>query len=157
MHRLHRAGVSGEGSILLAGAIYVGARWGAAWLFHHLTVHRGMFHSLPAAAAAAEITFLAHDSAERYGRLMLAGGVFLGFLSQLALDELYSVNAEDLHIRFNKAAGSALKLASRSFPATLVAWSLVGALSYLVGSSQGYFPPSHVALEWASTAKAHWH
>ena len=63
---------------VLAGALYVGVRWGAAWLFHHLTVHRGMFHSLPAAAVAAELTFLGHDAPERYGRLMLAGGVCVG-------------------------------------------------------------------------------
>jgi hypothetical protein len=157
MHRVHRAGMSREASILVAGAIYLGARWGVAWLFHHLTVHRGMFHSLPAAAVAAEITFLAHDSPERFGRLMLAGGVFLGFLSHLVLDELYSVNAEGLHIRLNKAAGSALKFASRSVPATLAAWLLLGTLSYLVGSSQGYFPPPRAALQWASTAKVHRH
>jgi membrane-bound metal-dependent hydrolase YbcI (DUF457 family) len=157
LHRLHRAGVSGEGSILLAGAIYLGARWGAAWLFHHLSVHRGMFHSLPAAVVAAEIMFLAHDAPERSGRLMLAGGVFVGYVSHLVLDELYSVNAEGQHLRFNKAAGSALKVASRSVAATLVAWSLVGVLAYLVGSSQGYFPPPRVALEWATAAKAHRH
>jgi hypothetical protein len=149
--------MSREASILLAGAIYLTSRWGAAWLFHHLTVHRGMFHSLPAAGAAAEITFLAHDGPEPYGRLMLAGGVLLGFLSHLALDELYSVNAEGLHIRFNKAAGSTFKIASRSVPATLVALLLLGALSYLVGSSQGYFPPPQLALDYARTAKAHRH
>jgi hypothetical protein len=157
MHRLHRAGMSREASILLAAAIYLAARWGAAWLFHHLTVHRGMFHSLPAAGVAAEIMFLAHDCPEQYGRLMLAGGVLVGFLSHLALDELYSVNAEGLQIRFNKAAGSAFKLASRSVPATVLAWSLLGALGYLVGSSQGYLPPPHRALDYVSTAKAHRH
>jgi hypothetical protein len=53
LRRLRRAGVSGEGSFLLAGAIDVGARWGSDWLLHHLTVHRAMFPSLPAAGTAA--------------------------------------------------------------------------------------------------------
>src|SRR5690242_16545035 len=71
MHRLHRAGMSREGSILSAAAIYLATRWGAAWLFHQLTVHRGMFHSLPAAGIAAECAFLTHDPSEPYNCLML--------------------------------------------------------------------------------------
>ena len=78
-------------------------------------------------------------------------------MSHLALDELYSVHTESQRLRFNKVAGSALTFASRSVPATLMAWSLVGALSYLVGSGQGYFPLPRVAFEWAATAKAHRH
>ena len=54
---------------------------------------------------------LAHDSAEPLGRLILAGGFLLGFLSHLLLDEIYSVDARGLRIR--KSSGSAFKLFTR--------------------------------------------
>jgi hypothetical protein len=116
-----------------------------------------MFHSVPAAAIAAEIAFLAHDCPEPYGRPMLAGGVLLGFLSHLVLDELYSVNADGLGIRLNKASGSALKLFSRSAPATLATWLLLGSLSYLVAVQQGHLPAFHFDLGYPRSAAAHRH
>src|SRR5437899_1976409 len=78
LERLRNAGLSPEGTVLLMGACYLAIRFGAAWLFKHLTVHRGMFHSLPAALIAAEIVFLAHDCPQRHGHLVLAAGVLLG-------------------------------------------------------------------------------
>ena len=76
--RLRNAGFAPETLILFMGACYLAIRFGARWLFKHLTVHRGMFHSLPAALIAAEAVYLAHDCPGPYGRLVLAGGVLLG-------------------------------------------------------------------------------
>jgi hypothetical protein len=145
LRRMNQAGMTPEGMVLLGGAVYLLVRFGGAWLFRRLTVHRGMFHSLPAALIVAEIVFLAHDSPDTLGRLTLAGGVFLGFLSHLVLDELSSVDAHGLTLRLNKAAGSALKLASRNVPATLATWVLLGVLSYAVGTEQGYLSPIHLS------------
>jgi hypothetical protein len=142
------AGIGWEGAILVAVGIYLVIRFGAAWLFKHLTVHRGMFHSIPGMLIAAEIVFLVHDCPEPAGKWVLAGGVLLGFFSHLVLDELYSVDISGLRVRLNKAAGSALKLASRSVPATLMAWLLLGALTYLVGINQNYFQPIHLSLKY---------
>src|SRR5438132_10271343 len=64
LHRLQDAGLTAEGMILLMAGLYLAIRFGAAWLFSHLTVHRGMFHSVPAAFIASEITFLAHNCPE---------------------------------------------------------------------------------------------
>jgi len=138
LHRLQRAGLTPEGMILTMAAVYLTIRFGAAWIFRHLTVHRGMFHSLPAAFIASEVAFLAHDRSEPGGRLVLGGGVFLGFLSHLVLDELSSVDASGLTVRLNRSAGSALKLFSRSVPATIVVWLALGALTYGVAMEQGY-------------------
>src|SRR5437660_1583159 len=63
--------------------------------------------------------------------LTTAGGVMLGFLSHLALDELYSVDFNGVRLRLNKYAGSALKLTSPSVPATVAAYAVLAALSYL--------------------------
>jgi membrane-bound metal-dependent hydrolase YbcI (DUF457 family) len=141
VHRLRTSGMTPEGVILTAGAVYLAIRFGVSWVFKCLTVHRGMFHSLPAALIAAEIVFLAHLGPETKGRLMLAGGVLIGFLSHLVLDEIYSINASGLRIRLNKSAGSALKLFSGSMPATLLAYLILGGLTYLVGVDQGYLQP----------------
>src|SRR5215471_19037682 len=86
LHRLEGTGLTAEGMILVMTSLYLAIRFGASWIFKHLTVHRGMFHSIPAAVIAAEIAFLVHDCDARLGRLVLAGGVFLGFLSHLVLD-----------------------------------------------------------------------
>jgi membrane-bound metal-dependent hydrolase YbcI (DUF457 family) len=128
--------------------MYLAIRFGVAWLFRRLTVHRGMFHSLPAALIAAELVFLADNGPDTPGRMTLAVGVFLGFLSHLVLDELYSVDTRGLKVRLNKAAGSALKLASRSASATLVTWSLLAGLTYLVGVEQGYSRPIHWSFDY---------
>lgn len=148
LRRLHHSGFSPEETVLIAGGLYLAIRFGAAWLFRHLTTHRGMFHSVPAALIAAEITYLAHNCPEAYGRLLLAGGVFLGYMSHLILDELYSINAHGLHIRLNKAAGSAVKLFSGSITATLLTWIILGGLSYLIGIDRGYFQPVHFSIEF---------
>jgi hypothetical protein len=143
LHRMHHAGLTPEGMILFAGALYIAIRFGFAWVFRHLTVHRGMFHSVPAALISAELAYLAHDCPEPHGRLILAGGVLLGFLSHLVLDELSSVDARGLTVRLNKAAGSALKLASRSPLATATAWLILLGLTYLIVAEQGVLTPDH--------------
>lgn len=148
LRRLHDAGLSPEETILSAGAVYFAVRFGGRWLLKRLTAHRGMFHSLPAAGIAAEITYLAHNCPEAHGRLMFAGGVFLGFLSHLVLDELSSVNAQGLRIRLNKSAGSALKLFSSSVTATLLTWAILAGMTYLVGVDRGYFQSVHFTLEF---------
>jgi membrane-bound metal-dependent hydrolase YbcI (DUF457 family) len=141
LQRLQNAGATAEGTILLVGLVYLVIRFGGSWVLKHLTVHRGMFHSLPAAVIAAEIAFLAHVCPDPRARLALAGGVLLGFLSHLVLDVLYGMGGGGGKARFNKAVGSPLKLVSRSVPATLVAWLLLGAFTYLVGTEQGYWKP----------------
>ncbi|HTU22281.1 MAG TPA: metal-dependent hydrolase [Gemmataceae bacterium] len=145
-YRLRRSGLEPEQLVLLAAVVYLLIRFGLSWLFKHLTVHRGMFHSIPAMLIAGEAVFLAHDSPERYGRLTLAGGIMLGFLSHLVLDEIYAVDMNGMAPRFNKAAGSALKFFSKSWAATLGTWLLLGGLTYLVGVDLGYFSPVHIQL-----------
>jgi hypothetical protein len=140
-HRLQHAGLTPEEIVLVGAGLYFLIRFGLPWLFKYLTVHRGMFHSIPAALIAGEFVFLAHDCPEHYGRFMLAGGVMLGFLSHLVLDEISSVDARGLTIRMNGAAGSALKFASKSRTATLTTWLILGGLTYVAGIEQGLIQP----------------
>ncbi len=142
--RLKEFGLTSEQILLAAVGIYFFIRFGAAWLFNKLSVHRGMFHSLPAALIAAEVVFLAHPGDNERGRLYMAGGVLLGYLSHLVLDEIFAVDASGIIPRLNKAAGSAVKLFSSSITASLLTWALLGGLSYSVGVDKGFFQPLNV-------------
>jgi hypothetical protein len=162
-HRLQSSELTPEKMILLMAVLYLAIRFGAAWLFKHITVHRGMFHSLPAAVIAAEIAFLLLPErlsgapaggklpstlAEFFSRWAPAVGVLLGYLSHLILDEIYAVDVRGVRIRLNRAAGSAMKLASKSIPATLLTWTLLGVLTYLVGVQQGYLSPIQLSIHY---------
>jgi hypothetical protein len=77
------------------------------------------------------VTYLAYHSPNVTLRGYLAGGVMLGFLSHLVLDELCSVDLMGVTIRLNKYAGSAVKLFSPSWPATLACYLMLGGLGWL--------------------------
>ena len=115
---------SPERKAVLLGAIYLLIRYGLSNVFKHLTVHRGMFHSIPAMLIAGLIVFLLSHGPELETRLYLACGTMLGFLSHLVLDEIYSIDFMGLKVRLNKYAGSALKLGSSSWAATTFTYFL---------------------------------
>jgi len=88
-HHLRHAELTPADRILCAAGCYLFVRFGVRWLFARLTVHRGMWHSLPAAFLMAELTFLlSGDVVGSSGAVILGAGVFLGFLSHLVLDEI---------------------------------------------------------------------
>jgi hypothetical protein len=147
-HRLHRTDLAAADRILAAGACYLFVRFGVSWLFARMTVHRGMWHSLPAACFMAEATFLTStDVMGDAGSLVLGGGVFLGFLSHLVLDEIYSVNLHGVVPRLKHSSGTALKLFSDSKMATLGTWLMLALLSYQSAVKLGY------AKEWLPSAE----
>src|ERR1700722_9191034 len=89
---LRQAGFSTEQSLVLMGGLYVFIRFVLSGIFKHWTVHRGMFHSIPALLIAGLIVYLPHRGRPLDLRCYLAGAVMLGFFSHLLLDELYSVD-----------------------------------------------------------------
>jgi hypothetical protein len=123
--------LSPEEIIVVLAALYLFIRYGLAALFKRLTVHRGMYHSIPAMLIAGLAVFLLYGSPSLKLRLYLAGGVMVGFLSHLVLDELYSVDFLGYKVRLNKYAGSALKFFSPSAGATLTTYVLLTLLGYL--------------------------
>ncbi len=130
---LHRAGVSVEGILatLLFGYAFI--RYFAANTFRRMTVHRGMYHSVPAMLVAGLCVYLAYPSSSRESgiRALLSVGVMLGFLSHLILDEVYSVDWRGLRPKLKSSAGSALKFVSPSLPATATCYLILGALVYV--------------------------
>ncbi len=119
-----------ETATLLAVLVYVVIRYGGAGLLNRVSVHRGMFHSIPAMIIAGEVAFLAFASSTLGTRLLMSGGVCVGFFSHLLLDEIYSVEWSGVHVRLNKFAGSAVKFVGNSAIPNLVTYSLLMVLTY---------------------------
>ena len=72
-------GVSHEGvlAVLLFGYLLI--RYVAVEIFKRFTVHRGMYHSIPAMLIAGLCVYLAYHSDNRNLRILLGCGVMLGF------------------------------------------------------------------------------
>lgn len=117
--RMQVLGLSYE-SIVLAGAgIYLTIRFGVARLLATYTVHRGMFHSIPAALVVAGLAFLLTGCGNLELRYYKAGAVLLGYVSHLVLDEVYSVEFSRGRFRLKRSFGTALKWWSRSLWANI--------------------------------------
>jgi membrane-bound metal-dependent hydrolase YbcI (DUF457 family) len=129
--RLQQVETSHEGMLAFLVAAYVLIRYGLAWVLKQITVHRGMFHSVPAMLIAGLIVYLEYGSPNRAVRVLLAGGTMLGFLSHLVLDEIYSVDFNGVRLKLKSSAGSALKFFSPSFAATMVCYLILGVLLVL--------------------------
>jgi hypothetical protein len=129
LHRFKNWRFSVEETLVLIGAMYLFIRYGLARVFKKHTVHRGMFHSIPAMLIAGLAVYLVYHPEKPSLRLFIAGGVMLGFLSHLVLDEIYSVDFMGARLRLNKYAGSAVKFWSKSLPATLVCYGILALLA----------------------------
>jgi hypothetical protein len=127
-HRLRDAGLSVEQTLVILAGVYVLIRYGISALFKRFTVHRGMFHSIPALLISGLATYLLYHRPDVILRCYVAGGVMLGFLSHLVLDEIYSVDFMGDRLRLKKTAGSALKFASPSLRATAATYLVLLAL-----------------------------
>jgi membrane-bound metal-dependent hydrolase YbcI (DUF457 family) len=128
--RLEHSGISTEGIFAIMGLAYFLVRFGGAWFVRTISVHRGMFHSVPAMLISGLVVYLAYDSPVRSIRLLLATGIMIGFFSHLLLDEIYAVDFNGIRIKLNGFAGSAIKFVSTSFLATTVCYLILGGLMW---------------------------
>jgi len=108
--RLQQLGLTYEQLVLATGGLYLLIRYGVAKLLAKYTVHRGMFHSIPAALTFAGIAFLVCGSSDLNLRYFKAGAVLLGVMSHLVLDEIYSIQFNGIRgVRLKSSSGTALK------------------------------------------------
>lgn len=110
LSRFRDLGLNFEQMVLICGAMYLFVRFGIARLLARYTVHRGMFHSIPAALTFAGVAFLLSDYADLNLRYFKAAGLLVGVMSHLMLDELYAVEWKGGRWRFKKSFGTAMKL-----------------------------------------------
>lgn len=106
-------------------------RYGLHKIFHKLSVHRGIWHSILAAifSSVATAVVFYHLLGKPEGVAWLAAVfMFIGFLTHLVLDEIYSVDVMDTRIK--ASFGTALKFFDRRHLRASVAMAaaVVGAI-----------------------------
>jgi membrane-bound metal-dependent hydrolase YbcI (DUF457 family) len=139
LRSLANSGLSADETFLVVAGVFVVIRFVVSSLFRRMTVHRGMFHSIPAMLVAGLVVFLGYRHPVFELRAYLAVGVMVGFLSHLVLDELCAVDFRGLTPKLNQFAGSAVKMYSASWGANFVCYSLLvglGSIAY-----KQYEPP----------------
>ncbi len=133
IQRIGELNFTPEQLVLIGAIVYFLVRFGVGSLFRRFTVHRGMWHSVPAALIAGIVAFLLCDC-EIYIRFYKAWAVILGFMSHLILDELNSVDLNGHRIRVKKSFGSAVKFSGDKPFANIVAYGsllLLGSIVWL--------------------------
>lgn len=148
--RLIRSQLPLEQVLLVLASVHFFIRYGASAFFKKSTVHRGMFHSIPAMLIAGLAVFLLYQHPQDIVRYYLAGGVMLGFMSHLVLDELCSVDIVGAKIKLNQFAGTALKFFSPSWGATAATYLLLAGLAYV--AAQEFDGPREQLKQWQQKA-----
>jgi membrane-bound metal-dependent hydrolase YbcI (DUF457 family) len=125
VERLSRFGLSHEMMLVATIVVYFVLRFGIAELFRRYTVHRGMWHSIPAALSASLFAFLV-CSCENMGlRLFKTVAIFVGFMSHILLDEIWSVEFRRGRYTFKHSFGTALKFWGQSRVANIFSYVLL--------------------------------
>ncbi|HAH44275.1 metal-dependent hydrolase [Gimesia sp.] len=139
-------GADPDNAILMAVVTYAAVRYGGAAILSKFAVHRGMFHSIPALIITGETVFLAYFSDSYAVKFLMAGGISLGFLSHLVLDEVYSVERRGITIRLKKSSGSAIKWFGNGLFGNAVAYAILLTMTYITLVDSGVLiPPQQAA------------
>ena len=128
--RFREFSMTPEEIIIASAMIYALVRFGVAFILSRCTVHRGMFHSIPALVIATLFAFLLTYTGDTNMRMFKAFGVSIGFFSHLLLDEIWAVRWTTFGPRTKKSFGTALKFFGEHGVANVVAYGLL----LLVGS-----------------------
>lgn len=98
---------------------------GLRWFLGKVTVHRGMFHSIPTCLIWGSLMYLNYPHENHWVRVYMASGIMVGYMSHLLCDEYFSVESL-AGFRVNKAFGTALKFWSGSLFSTLICYIILG-------------------------------
>ncbi len=151
--------VAGHYSVAEMLILYVGTlvavRYGAKYIFFKMSYHRGIWHSILAAVfvsfvtAAAYFYLLNRPDAVSW---LAAGFMFIGYMTHLTLDEIYSVDVMDTRIK--ASFGTAIKLADWKH------WGHTTAMAAATAAAFFITPPSNLFVKnissqsmWASLQK----
>jgi membrane-bound metal-dependent hydrolase YbcI (DUF457 family) len=115
LHRYREWGWSHETIVLVSAAAYLVIRFGLGSLLRRYTVHRGMWHSIPAAGIAGLLTYLLCSCTDTPTRMCKTGGIMLGYIWHLVLDEISSFETGPYgRVRVKRSFGTALKFFSNN-------------------------------------------
>lgn len=132
VERFQRFGWGHETMVLAAAVLYLLIRFLITQLFRRFTVHRGMWHSIPAAIIMGMLAFLIMASEDLSVRLFKTLAVVLGFVSHLVLDEIWSVEFRRGRYEYKSSFGTALKLWSNDRWANISTYAKLVGISFLV-------------------------
>lgn len=138
VERFQKLQLDHEEMVLAAGLVYVLIRFFLAEIFRRYTVHRGMWHSLPAAMIVGMFAFLVMSTEDISVRLFKTSAVVIGFMSHLILDELWSVDFRRGQYKFKKSFGTALKLWGNNRWANYVTYTKLAVISLMVWQDEGF-------------------
>ena len=136
-YRFHYEGLATENILLFGAPLYLLIRFGFGQMLK-VSVHRGMFHSIPAALIAGLIAYLLCDTGVNFGRTFKGVGAVIGYLTHLVLDEIWAVQVTGGHFRLKKSFGTAMKLFGNSGPANSSTWALLIGLFIFAANDQGH-------------------
>ena len=131
LERFKDFGWSHETMALAGAAMYGVVRFGAAEIFKRYTVHRGMWHSLPACLACGLLAFIVVSGPDLAIRLFKSGAVSLGFLSHLIIDEIWSFQLRSGRLNVKKSLGTAIKIFGKDRAANFTMSGLLAVLIFM--------------------------
>lgn len=162
--RLQRLGCNHEMMLVITVGIYFLLRFGIAEAFRRYTVHRGMWHSIPAALIACLFAFMASSCLDMNLRLYKTVAVFVGFMSHILLDEIWSIEYRRGRYLFKHSFGTALKFWSQNRTANLFCYSLLALLCFVAYQDEGLMnrlgydshSVPHTASQWIEMVRSYW-
>ena len=162
--RLQRLGCNHETMLLITIAVYFFLRFALAELFRRYTVHRGMWHSVPAGLSAALFAFVVCSCENMNLRLFKTVAIFVGFMSHILLDEIWSVEYRRGRYTFKHSFGTALKFWSGDKTANVFTYSILALLCFLAYKDEGIMSRvgyqatdvPHTAVQWLESFRTMW-
>lgn len=108
-------------TLVFVAAYYI-IKYPIRWLFEKYTAHRGAFHSIPMAFLVGLLVAVAYRQ-EASSAWLIGAAATLGYLSHLALDEIFSFDL--LHVRVKRSFGTALTFSAGSLAQNILLYGLV--------------------------------
>lgn len=134
--RFRDLGLTHEAMALAAMLIYIAIRFIAVEFFKRYTVHRGMWHSIPAALSVGLLAYLVMPCPTESIRIYKSGGVVLGFMVHLTMDEIWSIDFSR-GFRLKKSFGTALKFFGGKAIPNVSVYVKLAILAYLALGDHG--------------------
>lgn len=134
--RFRDLGLSNESMALAAMLVYIAIRFIGVEFFKRYTVHRGMWHSIPAALSVGLLAYLVMPCYSESIRVYKSLAVFLGFMVHLIMDEIWSIDLSR-GFRLKKSFGTALKFFGGNSLANASVYIKLFLLMYLAWADNG--------------------
>ena len=128
--RFAALGLTHEQMVIATGCVYIIVRFGLGEILRRYTVHRGMFHSIPAALISGLVASIICSCEVMAFRMFKVGAVMTGYMIHLLLDELWAIEWRR-GLRFKNSFGTAVKLVGNRWFPNVFTYGLLLAVGWL--------------------------